>query len=245
MNTGSAVQKVNWHQAFAEVALIVAGILIALAVDAWREEKLEREAETNYLEALRQDFETNRERLEATISDHENVIKIGKEVLTLIQGGLTEESSAELLSKIGDLYSFPNWTPVTGTYDDIVNSGRLLYIQNVQLRRELSGFLKTSDRIRRYEELQTATWYDRHAPFVEEFLVLTNLYYGGLNLDQPPESPFSEDLSALETRRFWNLVTEWTGVHVDIIIFARIGIMYCERILELVDSELENRTNRI
>lgn len=239
MNTRSAVQKVNWHQAIAEVALIVAGILIALAIDTWRDEKLEREAETNYLEALRQDFETNRERLELAINDHQNVIKIGNEVLTLIQSGLTEESSAELLSKLGDLYSFPNWIPVTGTYDDIVNSGRLLYIQNERLRKEISGFLRTSDRIRRYEELQTTTWYDRHAPFVEEFLVLTNLYVTALSLDQPIESPFSEDLSALETRRFWNLVSEWNGVHQDIIIFNRIGIAYCERILELVDSELE------
>ena len=61
------MRKVNWHQAAVEVALILAGILIALSVDSWREEQLERKAEIVYLEELEQDFLANKESLNVSI----------------------------------------------------------------------------------------------------------------------------------------------------------------------------------
>ena len=48
MNVERNASRINWRQALAEVAIIGAGILIALTVDSWWEERLERKAEVEY-----------------------------------------------------------------------------------------------------------------------------------------------------------------------------------------------------
>ena len=41
MGEDSSYKRINWRQATAEVALIMIGILAALAVDGWRDERSE------------------------------------------------------------------------------------------------------------------------------------------------------------------------------------------------------------
>ena len=84
MNTTPSSRKINWHQAAAEVVLIVAGILVALAVDSWWEERAERATESHFLKALKEDFLTNRELLVIEIKIQEQLISVGKEILLLI-----------------------------------------------------------------------------------------------------------------------------------------------------------------
>jgi hypothetical protein len=243
MNSELSVQKINWRQAIVEVTMIVAGVLIALAVDDWWEEKLERDAEISYLEALRQDFETNRETLDAAIREQENIINEGDELLRMIKAGLNEESGKEFFSKVsgGNLYFFRNWTPVTATYDDIINSGRLLYVENQQLRNELSRFRKSLEFVRQMERLQAETFYERQMPFLAENQD-TN-YSTWSEVYRPPVSPFSVDTAPFATLKYWNLVVEWIYVHVDVITNYRRAVADCDRILEIIENELESKAN--
>ena len=236
----SFAQKINWPQAIAEVALIVTGILVALAVNSWWEDRLERQAETSYLEALNSDFQNNRESLAAAIEEQKNVISEGDQVLRLIKDGLNEETSGEFFSKVSNkLYFFFFWTPITGTYDDLVNSGRLLYIQNSQLRIEMSEFQRSLERIRQMERLQTETFYARQSPFLSEY---QDKNYGNWSeAYQPPVSPYSVDTAPFETLEYWNLVVEWNYIHADIISNYRRGLAACDHIIELIEIELANK----
>ncbi len=240
MNSKSFTQKINWPQAVAEVGLIVTGILVALAVNSWWEDRLERQAEISYLEALNSDFQSNRESLETAIEEQENVINEGDEVLNLIKAGLNEESSEEFFSKIGNkLYFFRNWTPFTGTYDDLISSGRLLYIQNSQLRNEMSEFRKSLELVRQMERLQTETFYARQSPFLAKYRDLN--YSTWSESYKPPASPFFADIGSFATLEYWNLVVEWIYVHADIITNYKRRLADCNRILELIEVELANK----
>ena len=239
MNSDTSIQRINWRQALAEVTLIVAGVLIALAVDNWWEVKREREAEISYLEALKLDFLTNRESLESSIKVQQDIINNGDEILNLIKAGLSDESTGEFLSKVSNLYLFRTWVPDTGTYEDIINSGRLLYIENVRLRKELSKFRATVASIQKFEILQTETYYERQAPFLSEnqdvnFSTWSDDY-------RPPVSPFTADIEPFATMEYWNLVTEWIYVHVDVVSSYKDGVAHCDRILELIESELARK----
>jgi hypothetical protein len=241
VNSDTSIQRINWRQALAEVTLIVAGVLIALAVDNWWEEKREREAEISYLEALKLDFLTNRESLESSIKIQQDIINNGDEILNLIKAGLSDESTGEFLSKVSNLYLFRTWVPDTGTYEDIINSGRLLYIESVQLRKELSGFRATVASIQKFETLQTETYYERQAPFLSEnqdvnFSTWSDDY-------RPPVSLFTADIDPFATMEFWNLVVEWIYVHVDVVSSYKDGVAHCDRILELIESELARKRN--
>lgn len=239
MDSNTSIQRINWRQAVAEVTLIVAGVLIALAVDNWWEEKREREAEISYLEALKLDFLANRESLESSIKVQQVIINNGDEILNAIKAGITDESTGEFLANVSNLYLFRTWTPDTGTYEDIINSGRLLYIQNMQLRKELSAFRATVAAIQQFEILQTETYYERQAPFLVEN---QNVNFSTWSDDyRPPVSPFTTDIEPFTTMQYWNLVTEWIYVHVDVVSNYKDGIAHCDRILELIESELARK----
>jgi len=239
VSSDTSIQRINWRQALAEVTLIVAGVLIALAVDNWWEVKREREAEISYLEALKLDFLTNRDSLESSIKVQQDIINNGDEILNLIKAGLSDESTGEFLSKVSNLYLFRTWVPDTGTYEDIINSGRLLYIENVQLRKELSGFRATVASIQKFEILQTETFYETQAPFLAEnqdvnFSTWSDDY-------RPPVSPFTADIEPFATMKYWNLVAQWIYVHVDVVSSYKQGVAHCDRILELIESELARK----
>jgi len=240
MSSDSSVQRINWRQAVAEVALIVAGVLIALAVDNWRENEEKRDAETQYLISLKQDFESNREELEASIKEQEGIIREGDAILKMIKAGLTDETAGEFFSRISNnLYYFRDSAPTTGTYDDMLNSGRLLYIENQRLRSELASFRRTLQHIAEYESIQIQTFYFRHSPFLSKnqdknYSTWTDDY-------RPPQSPFTVDTSAFATLEYWNLVIEWIYVHADVIGNYRRGVEHCDRIIQLIDSELAKK----
>jgi hypothetical protein len=243
MSMKTFAEKINWPQAVAEISLIVLGILVALAVNNWWEDRLVRQAEIRYLEALNSDFQSNLESLEAAIVKQENVIVAGDEVLKLIKAGLDEESSEAFFSKIGnELYFFHDWTPVTGTYDDLISSGRLLYIHNSELRKELSEFRKSLERIREMERLQTETFYARQSPFLSKYQDVN--YYNWSEDYKPPVSPYTAKASSFATLEYWNLVVEWIYIHADIISDYRRKVADCHRILELIETELVNKKNR-
>ena len=133
------------------------------------------------------------------------------------------------------------WTPVTVTYDDIINSGRLLYVENQQLRIELSRFRKSLELVRQMERLQAETFYERQMPFLAENQD-TN-YSTWSEVYRPPVSPFSVDTAPFATLKYWNLVVEWIYVHVDVITNYRRAVADCDRILEIIENELESKAN--
>jgi len=97
MNAEANRLRVNWRQAIAEVSLIMVGILGALAVDSWWDERAERVAEVEYLQSLKADFEANREGLNASIETQRRRIDIGKEIHSIIQSSLTKFSKKRSL----------------------------------------------------------------------------------------------------------------------------------------------------
>ena len=100
MSNEEKARKVNWHQAIAEVALIILGILFALAVDSWWEDRSEREAEIDYLQSLRADFVYIRDALSEEIEWEKNRINNGKEIHANIASGLTRLAPEDFIQTI-------------------------------------------------------------------------------------------------------------------------------------------------
>ena len=230
--------RVNWRQAIAEVSMIMLGILGALAVDSWWDERAERAAEVEYLQSLKADFEANREELKAALEFEHEIVNIGKEIHSTIQSGLTETQQREIIEKIGEFYWWNRWRPATGTYDEMMGSGHFSYIQSRELRIELSKYAKLLEDIELNEEGMTTSWDLEQGPFVLKHLLYSNLGWTG---DYVPDSIFSENFQALETREFWNLVSAWMASIQDVIRNYERGINDGNDILELIDFELAKK----
>ena len=61
--------------AFGEIILVVVGILIALQINNWNSERLEKIEEIRLLVKLQHEFETNQENIDFILSEQENVIR--------------------------------------------------------------------------------------------------------------------------------------------------------------------------
>ena len=242
MSRATPVRRVNWHQATAEVALILIGVLVALAVDSWWVEQQASKEGRTYLEALLEDFQENRQSLLEEVEVQKNIIDIGDEILRLLSAGLGEENADDFYERFRGLYYFRRWAPITGTYDDLVGSGKLLLITNLSLRNELSAFQRILASIREFEGLQSETYYENQAPFVNKHRDGTENFYlahsAWLDNDQPPQFPYESDLAPYNSTEFWNLVVEWMWVHADVVKYYRDGISACDQIIELIETEL-------
>jgi len=238
MNADANRLGVNWRQAIAEVSLIMVGILGALAIDSWWDERAERAAEGEYLQSLKADFEANREELKANIETRRGLINIGKEIHSIIQSDLTRIQQKEITEKLGQFYWVYRWGPATGTYDEMMGSGQFSYIQNRELRIKLSKYEKLLEVTRSSEQAMLTDWDSEQGPFFIEHLLFTNLGWTG---DYIPDSMFSENFQALKTRKFWNLVSSWMVGLNDNIRNYESALNDGDDILDLIDVELAKK----
>lgn len=238
MNAGKIRHRVNWPQAVAEVVLIIAGILGALAVDSWWDEQAERSAEIEYLRSLRADLLVNRETLNAEIEFETGILAHGDEVLSNIRSGLMELTEADFTKKIGAFLYTSSWTPTTGTYDELVASGRLLYIQNADLRIRLATYSKLLEQVPSYRDDQNTFWFSSLSPFIRDQMDFSSFEWIG---SHESKSPFPDSLDKIETQELWNLFTEWRSLHylaIDGAYGYRKALLQGEKIIELVNAEL-------
>ena len=82
-------EKIPWKRLTVEAAAIVGSILLAFAIDAWWDERLERAEENEQLIRLRAEFNTNIERIDERLS-FSRMVESSSEFFTLIEAGLNQ-----------------------------------------------------------------------------------------------------------------------------------------------------------
>ena len=122
---------------FTELVLIVAGVLIALAIDGWAEDRREREAETEYLELLLRDVREIEKEAQLQLEfEHDKVLTAGA-AYALLQGPNPAASGAEIGLAISSLTMRRTVNLGSATYEQMVSSGHLQLLRNRELRDQL------------------------------------------------------------------------------------------------------------
>ncbi len=134
-------QRINFPQAIAEVSLIAFGIIAAFSVQAWWENKQDRDAELAYLISLQQDFTANRENFVDHIDSISTVIESINTVFSILADSKANGLPDSFSKTLGRAYFVYTTVTVTGTYDDMVNSGNLRLIESELLRNQLAQFV--------------------------------------------------------------------------------------------------------
>jgi hypothetical protein len=126
-------------RALVEIGIVTIGILIAFALDAWWDNRLESRQEQIHLRALASDFQQNVDSLKKLIELERSVASSSHELLLRAQG--REPASPEPLSKLfGNVFNSARYEPVMGAYEALVNSAGLTLIQDDSLRAALAQF---------------------------------------------------------------------------------------------------------
>jgi hypothetical protein len=120
--------------AIGEIILVVIGILIALSINNWNEEKKVRNYELNQLEEIRENLLESKIEIDNDIKFNTNTVKLYERILTHIKSGLPYEKSLD-----SAFFVFTNWgspfLPKNG-YETLKTSG-INIIQNEKLKKEI------------------------------------------------------------------------------------------------------------
>ncbi|MBX2876555.1 MAG: hypothetical protein KTR30_30825 [Saprospiraceae bacterium] len=136
-----------------EIFLVVVGILIALQINNWNENKKTSRLEEKYLELLKKEFSYNLEQLEKVMGGNQ---KKGDRALELSQytgPGQPQLSEAEFA---GLFFSVVNeevqYRPSNGVLEEILSSGKLTIFSDQSLRTYLSSWNGILFRVRFQEQ---------------------------------------------------------------------------------------------
>jgi hypothetical protein len=136
----------------AELVLVVAGILLALAIDGWVNDAHDRKSETVYLEFLARDIQEIRQRAELQIEFERNQIETGAKAYGALSALDPATNKVELRRLLGTLSVRQTLILSSATYNQMVSSGHLQLIRNKTFRDSLVRYFDRMERIERVAE---------------------------------------------------------------------------------------------
>jgi hypothetical protein len=125
--------------AIGEIVLVVIGILIALSINNWNQDRIEHKESKVLLSYLRLDVEENIKNLK----DQQNLLRIRKDWADFILKSLNEQKVIDStmfitsLTRVGWIMDYSQMLP---TYTEIISSGKLSYINSENLKKSLAEY---------------------------------------------------------------------------------------------------------
>jgi hypothetical protein len=144
--TGSRRRGFDWSHALIELATVVIGILIALAINNWTEARHNAAVESGYLERLLADSTENVTLLEERIQTHRRRADRLARLITWLTNGTQPPSNDEVSDVLCRWFLQPALRLRRETYAELVSTGNLSLLRDVPLR----GLLEQAET--RYEE---------------------------------------------------------------------------------------------
>lgn len=137
---------VFWRRLGLEFLVIVVGVLIALAVDDWRQSRADRALEKHLLTSLLEDLEAD----EVDSKNQESLVQMQLDavdnILAVIDHPLAPSAAPKSAagSDINSWLRMLSWKAeleiAEGTYSEMIATGAFLAIRNAELRKQISSY---------------------------------------------------------------------------------------------------------
>jgi hypothetical protein len=229
--------------AIGEIVLVVIGIMIALQINNWNQQRLENKEEQKALLNLKQDFEYNQYTLDSV--SKKTIKNIEQQFLILNHTGNKPKPNSELEFNIllNALTDSKEFLPRNSYLNNHINSGNLGIIKNENLRNKLASWNAVFNNIKQ-QEIQVINSIDRvsvmvikngswlNADAVSTSAVVKNNTF--------PKSGFTIDNRDLLNELEFENNTENTIYQNDKLKQRQeIGMLLVEEILELLNREIK------
>ena len=133
----------------AELVLVIAGVLIALAVDGWIGDSHDRRTEAVYLELLARDIGEIRVQADLQLEFEKEKVDVGARAYEALSTQDPRTKKAEIGSLLAVLIARRTVSLRSATYDQMVSSGHLQLIRNHELRSNIVRFFASMERTER------------------------------------------------------------------------------------------------
>ena len=149
--------------AIGEILLVMIGILLALQVNNWNEERKERLQEQVLLRQLQTEFKSNLDQLEEKIAIHREIILSASKLLGYIDAPETRLKDS-INRYLALSVSYTTFDPIVS---DLANSGGLKLLKNNNLKQLLSYWTSEIPQLTESEQ----TWYKYRNEVYVPFLI--------------------------------------------------------------------------
>ena len=132
--------------AFGEIILVVIGILVALSLNNWNQNRIEIKKEINSLKNLSLDLEEQAALLETYIMIESTFYNDGLQILKHHEKhkGFLEIDS--ILPNLNSLATRNTFNPINTTYKELISTGNIRIIQNETIKRDIIRYYNALDR---------------------------------------------------------------------------------------------------
>ncbi len=235
--------------AIGEIFLVVIGILIALQINNWNQQRIENNKEIELLIGLSDEFQYNLGILEEGIKVNEKVTQACVGLTQMIRSGTIEKETEKVDNFLVILGTFQSFDARTGISGEIVSSGKLSIIKNDTLRTQLGNWLTL---LRDSEEdilFRSEHYTINLMPFLMKRFPLAN---GELTKKLPfdkknylktytKKSPFEYNLSNGDLLEFENQVWHHKHNH-DYVFINDLNIRdFIDATIKIIDDELNKK----
>lgn len=196
--------------ALGEIALVVIGILIALQINNWNEERIESIREQLVLNQLKAEYESNRAQLESKMEIRNLLIKSANEILQYYDSK-NEINHDSLTKKLSQLILLPTFDPIQ---NDLVSSGNINILKNTELKRLLTNWTSDVIQLQETEQLYVRYVADHVVPFFDRRGVGRDIYHAFWN-DKSNMSIL------LDVKKFNPPISNKSSIAVDITEFLK------------------------
>ena len=156
-----------------EILLVVIGILFALQIDNWNENRGIRNAEQLLLGNLKVEIKANQERLDDSMLYHSKSREGAKRILEFYNGVNPIENYQEVDSLLALIQWAWTYDPSMGALNSIKMSGHLNSVQNAELRALITTYEDRINDAKEEGKLIQDLIVDKFIPGVNQYISLT------------------------------------------------------------------------
>ncbi|MCA0131333.1 DUF6090 family protein [Winogradskyella alexanderae] len=132
--------------AIGEIILVMIGILLALQVNNWNNNRMLKKEELKVMKSLHKEFSENLVKFDFAYKFHTNRKRLIETIMSVNPTELATDSLINLMQGVNGNYTFD---PYQGIYNSIINSGKIELISNDSLKSKIA---RIQDIVRDYQE---------------------------------------------------------------------------------------------
>ncbi len=161
--------------AIGEIILVVIGILIALSINNWNENRKDRIKETAILKELNKDFNNNLLQFENVKTVHSNSLKSAEKFKMYINHSDVLAVKDSIAKYYFLAFNGVSYNPSNGVVESLISSGDYQLIKNDTLRNYLISWKDVLLDYLEEEEVSRKLWSEKIEPFIIESGDFANL----------------------------------------------------------------------
>ncbi len=132
--------------AIGEIVLVVIGILIALQLNTWKENKIEQRKESIYLDNIKRDLQNQLTKIDAQIDYEKRIVAVAKPILKSYKANNKFTVDSIFTASIGVMTGRMTFVKVDPTYTELLSSGHIDIIRNNDFKNSLITYYQDLER---------------------------------------------------------------------------------------------------